>query len=151
MNICLACAKPWVNAQYHKQSNIFLWLQSTCNIWSYNNISEVAVQESFAFVFSRLYLKLKGLLCSFGFCPGTCSVDQAGLELRDPLVSASQVLGLKACTIITWLRSKNLLGPVKLVLFSWEAKAGQQWATEHQKQRQDKYIRVFLQNNTPSR
>jgi hypothetical protein len=29
-------------------------------------------------------------------CPGTHSVDQAGLELRNPPASASQVLGLKA-------------------------------------------------------
>jgi hypothetical protein len=35
-------------------------------------------------------------LCSPGF-PGTHSVDQAGLELRNPPASASQVLGLKAC------------------------------------------------------
>ncbi|GAB1293186.1 Annexin A10 [Apodemus speciosus] len=35
-------------------------------------------------------------LCSPG-CPGTRSVDQAGLELRNPPASASQVLGLKAC------------------------------------------------------
>jgi hypothetical protein len=31
-------------------------------------------------------------------CPGTHSVDQASLELRNPPVSASQVLGLKAWT-----------------------------------------------------
>ena len=38
-------------------------------------------------------------LCSLGSdCPGTPSVDQAGLELRDPLSSASQVLELKVCT-----------------------------------------------------
>jgi hypothetical protein len=30
-------------------------------------------------------------------CPGTHSVNQAGLELRNPPASASQVLGLKAC------------------------------------------------------
>jgi hypothetical protein len=30
--------------------------------------------------------------------PGTHSVDQAGLELRNPPASASRVLGLKACT-----------------------------------------------------
>jgi hypothetical protein len=30
-------------------------------------------------------------------CPGTHFVDQAGLELRNPPASASQVLGLKAC------------------------------------------------------
>jgi hypothetical protein len=31
-------------------------------------------------------------------CPGTHSVDQAGLELRNLPASASQVLGLKVCT-----------------------------------------------------
>jgi hypothetical protein len=35
-------------------------------------------------------------LCSPG-CPGTHSVDQAGLELRNSPASASQVLGLKVC------------------------------------------------------
>jgi hypothetical protein len=35
-------------------------------------------------------------LCSPG-CPGTHSIDQAGLELRNLPASASQVLGLKAC------------------------------------------------------
>jgi hypothetical protein len=30
-------------------------------------------------------------------CPGTHSVDQAGLDLRNPPASASKVLGLKAC------------------------------------------------------
>jgi hypothetical protein len=30
-------------------------------------------------------------------CPGTHSVDQAGLELRNPPAPASEVLGLKAC------------------------------------------------------
>jgi hypothetical protein len=31
-------------------------------------------------------------------CPGTYFVDQAGLELRNPPASASQVLKLKVCT-----------------------------------------------------
>jgi hypothetical protein len=35
-------------------------------------------------------------LCNPG-CPGAHSVDQAGIELRNPPASASQVLGLKAC------------------------------------------------------
>jgi hypothetical protein len=30
-------------------------------------------------------------------CPGTHFVEQAGLKLRNPPVSASQVLGLKVC------------------------------------------------------
>jgi hypothetical protein len=38
-------------------------------------------------------------LCSSG-CPGTHSVDQAGLDLRNPSASASQVLELKACATI---------------------------------------------------
>jgi hypothetical protein len=37
-------------------------------------------------------------LCIPG-CPGTHSVGQAGLELRNLPASASQVLGLKACAI----------------------------------------------------
>jgi hypothetical protein len=37
-------------------------------------------------------------------CPGTHSVDQAGLELRNLPASASQVLGLKVCTTTAlWL------------------------------------------------
>jgi hypothetical protein len=37
-------------------------------------------------------------------CPGTHSVDQAGLELRNPPASASQVLGLKVCATTARLR-----------------------------------------------
>jgi hypothetical protein len=43
-------------------------------------------------------------LCSPG-CPGTHSVDQAGLEFRNSPASASQVLGLKACTTTARLLS----------------------------------------------
>jgi hypothetical protein len=35
-------------------------------------------------------------------CPGTHSVDQAGLELRNSPAFASQVLGLKACATTAW-------------------------------------------------
>jgi hypothetical protein len=41
-------------------------------------------------------------LCSPG-CPGIHSVVQAGLELRNLPTSASQVLGLKACSTTAWL------------------------------------------------
>jgi hypothetical protein len=40
-------------------------------------------------------------LCSPG-CAETHSVDQAGLELRNPPASASRVLGLKACATTPW-------------------------------------------------
>jgi hypothetical protein len=53
---------------------------------------EMAQLFFFFFFFSRDRVSL----CSPG-CPGTHSVDQAGLELRNLPASASQVLGLKAC------------------------------------------------------
>jgi hypothetical protein len=40
-------------------------------------------------------------------CPGTHSVDQAGLELRNPPASASQVLGLKAYATAARLFGEN--------------------------------------------
>jgi hypothetical protein len=72
---------------------------------------------SFIFLLSTLFL-----LCFlfFGFlvfqdrvslyspgCPGTHSVDQAGLELRNPPASASRVLGLKACATMPFLLCFN--------------------------------------------
>ena len=47
------------------------------------------------FKFKFFFFRDRVSLCSSG-CPGTQSVDQAGLELRNPFASASQVLGLKA-------------------------------------------------------
>jgi hypothetical protein len=46
-----------------------------------------------------LFFRDRVSLCSPG-CPRTHSVDQAGLELRNPPASASQVLGSKACATI---------------------------------------------------
>jgi hypothetical protein len=64
----------------------------------------------FIYLFIHLFIYFRflrqGSLCSLGF-PGTNSVDQAGLELRNPPVSASQVLGLKVCTTTAW--QKNIL------------------------------------------
>jgi hypothetical protein len=54
--------------------------------------------ELFLFLFFSFFLMVfrdRVSLCSPG-CPGTHFVDQAGLELRTPPASASQVLGLKA-------------------------------------------------------
>ena len=48
-------------------------------------------------------------LCSPS-CPGTHSVDQADLELRNSPASASQVLGLKACA--TTAQHEPLLKPI---------------------------------------
>jgi hypothetical protein len=59
-------------------------------------------------------------------CPGTHFVDQAGLELRNPPASASQVLGLKAfhlpvclCTTFKpgdWGSQKEVSNPLELEL-----------------------------------
>jgi hypothetical protein len=59
--------------------------------------------------------KLFFFVCLFVFwffetgflCPGTYSVDQAGLELRNLPASASQVLGLKACATTARLGSNS--------------------------------------------
>jgi hypothetical protein len=48
-------------------------------------------------------------------CPGTHFVDQAGLELRNPPASASQVLGLKACATT----APHLLTFFKICFISW--------------------------------
>jgi len=48
------------------------------------------------YLFIYLVFRDRVFLCSPG-CPGTHFVDEAGLELRNPTASASQVLGLKAC------------------------------------------------------
>jgi hypothetical protein len=48
------------------------------------------------------FLQDRVSLCSPG-CPGTHSVHQAGLELRNPPASASWVLELKACATPAWL------------------------------------------------
>jgi hypothetical protein len=47
------------------------------------------------------FLPETGFLCMvLSGCPGTHSVDQAGLKLRNPPASASRVLGLKVCATI---------------------------------------------------
>ncbi|GAB1293700.1 Polycystic kidney disease protein 1-like 2 [Apodemus speciosus] len=54
-------------------------------------------------------------LCSPG-CPGSHSVDQAGLELRNPPASASQELGLQACaTTAQWLSEEAEIADLLLM------------------------------------
>jgi hypothetical protein len=50
----------------------------------------------FIYLFIFIYFQDRVSLNSSG-CPGTHSVDQAGLELRNLPAFASQVLGLKVC------------------------------------------------------
>jgi hypothetical protein len=57
---------------------------------------EAGSWQCWFFIFYFLFFRDRVSLCSPG-CSGTHSVDQAGLELRNPPASASRVLGLKAC------------------------------------------------------
>jgi len=53
---------------------------------------------SFFFLFFFLFFVFRDRVSLYSpGCPGTHFVDQAGLKLRNPPASASQVLGLKAC------------------------------------------------------
>jgi hypothetical protein len=61
----------------------------------------------FVFLFFCFFFLDRVSLCGPG-CPGTHFVDQAGLELRNPPASASQVLGLKVC-ITTAQQNRVLL------------------------------------------
>jgi hypothetical protein len=63
-------------------------------------------------------------------CPGTHSVDQAGLELRNPPDSASRVLGLKACAWpvqfslveILWSKAQVCLSELAIIFIFTEQK-----------------------------
>jgi hypothetical protein len=62
----------------------------------YEETEEKLVIGFCLFVWFGLVFRDRVSLCSPD-CPGTHSVDQAGLELRNPPASASQVLRLKVC------------------------------------------------------
>ena len=70
------------------------------------------IKTSFLFCFVLFVFWDRVSLCSPG-CPGAHSVDQAGLKLRNPPASTSQVLGLKACAILsekwTWEHTQRTL------------------------------------------
>jgi hypothetical protein len=73
-------------------------------------------EQSLGFLFSFFFLlvfQYRISLCSPG-CPGTHSVDQDGLELRNPPASASRVLGLK----VRATTSPASLGFLVLLYFS---------------------------------
>jgi hypothetical protein len=71
----------------------------SCQVFGHSNVE----RNSFFFF---LIFRDRVSLWSPG-CPGTHSVNQAGLELRNPPASAFQVLGLKVCATIA--RQKETL------------------------------------------
>jgi hypothetical protein len=98
----LSVRDSWV----HAESGIEWGVSPQTELYCYAQVAETEVRASslgvqgifFKDLFVCLFLVFRERvsLCSPG-CPGTHSLDQAGLELRDPPASASQVLGLKAC------------------------------------------------------
>jgi hypothetical protein len=63
---------------------------------------------AFLFVCLFCFFQDRISLCSPGY-PGTHSVDQAGLELRNLPASASRVLGLKVCATTAQLEDGSLV------------------------------------------
>lgn len=58
---------------------------------------EMSSISFFLFFFSfSFFFKTRVCLCSPS-CPGTSSVDQAGLKFRDPPTSSLEALGLEVC------------------------------------------------------
>jgi hypothetical protein len=87
--VLLEASNSSVLHSWHKLLGI--WIQVNLLKMSSDSLFVCFVFFLFCFVFRDRFS-----LCSPG-CPGTHFVDQVGLELRNPLASASQVLGLKAC------------------------------------------------------
>jgi hypothetical protein len=87
-----------------RSSDCLLFVTTTCSsVWKNYIPLRVFPVFLFCFCFGLVwFFRDRVSLCSPG-CPGTHSVDQAGLQLRNPPVSASQVLGLKACATTVWL------------------------------------------------
>jgi hypothetical protein len=73
-----------------------------CCLVSYEVVAFIFIIYLFTYLFIYLLVFRDRVSPYSRGCPGTHSVDQAGLELRNPPASASQVLGLKACSTTTW-------------------------------------------------
>jgi hypothetical protein len=84
--------------------NIFLLGHTSVAIVSSLSSSHVVRQISFLFFFFLFFVFGDRVSLCSPACPGTHPVDQAGLELRNPPASASQVLGLQACATTARLR-----------------------------------------------
>jgi len=79
--VTMTCSELWSKCQFLK-------------IKKGLNMSRILKHSTILFYFWFFWDRVS--LCSSG-CPRTHSVDQAGLELKNLPVSASRVLGLKAC------------------------------------------------------
>jgi hypothetical protein len=100
----MQCLVPWSTVVKEKHLIHLRWKQGEQKVrpdWPYSLevLAILLMYNRCSFLLLLLFLLFfrdRVSLCSPG-CPGTHFVDQAGLELRNPPASASQVLGLKAC------------------------------------------------------
>jgi hypothetical protein len=121
------CSTVYTSEGQKRASDPFLdGCEPPCGCWEFNSgpleegtvllTTEPSLQPPvstfclFVFVLFCFVFRDRVSLCSPG-CPGTHSVDQAGLELRNLPASASQVLGLKACATTPGSRFLLLLLP----------------------------------------
>jgi hypothetical protein len=90
----LASAQFRIPSSWHwsisRSRTIMVWPQHTFGFFHHDIFSLILLFCFVLFFWDRVSLYSPG-------CLGTHSVDQAGLQLRNPPASASQVLGLKAC------------------------------------------------------
>jgi hypothetical protein len=75
------------------QGKVLIWEDEEKKRWKVKMTDQ---QWNFLGILGEGWVWDRVSLCSPG-CPGTHSVDQAGLKLRNLPASASQVLGLKVC------------------------------------------------------
>jgi hypothetical protein len=126
------CATKAIYTGKHLLSLLFCALQKdTCQYGC------LAQHLSFFFFFFFLVFRDRVSLYSPG-CPGHF-VDHAGLELRNPTASASQVLGFKACTI-----TPGLVFTFKSHSLACKELCVEQWST------QERPVWFYLGTSAPS-
>jgi hypothetical protein len=104
--LCLPISLDLVNILQTKDNYISVYFFSPLNFKIYS-----LIYVALFFFRDRVSLYSPG-------CPGTHSVDQAGLELKNLPASASQVLGLKVCA--TTPGHKFLTQMVDSHVFLWK-------------------------------
>ena len=101
----------------------YMWACTSLSLWRLT-IPRTCLPAQF-YLKTLVFFRDRVSLYSPG-CPGSHSVEQAGLELRNPPASASRVLGLKACTTTAWPWSSFYFFEIQSILASTPGCSGQQ-------------------------
>lgn len=101
--------------KYHWEKNNFQWtIECSVNFYSkWYRTKEFFLGlcpkiEAWVFCFLFFVFSETGFLCYSFDCPGTHSVEQSGVILRDSSASSSGGLGLRACAIAAQPRKWSL-------------------------------------------